>query len=94
MIPKTLRPGGIAFRTISTTVMLGMLVWRLLRLPSKWLPFRRLRQVQNYWNRTMQVNYVRSLGAKLPYDQLCQLRIPDIFAPKAPGARTASPFPR
>ena len=93
MIPKTLRPEGIAFRTISSTVMVGMLLWRVLGLPSKWLPLKRLRQIQNYWNRNMQVNYIRSLGAKLPHDQLCRLSMPDSFAAKArvPAPHRLSP---
>ena len=79
--PKTLKPGGFVFRLLSATVMAMMLAWKTLRLPGALLPFKKLRLVNRYWTSEMLVNYVITLGTKLPQDQLCVPRIPEKFEP-------------
>lgn len=81
-LPKTLRPGGFVFRLLSALAMSYLLFCRALKLPRGFLLFKRLRRVDQYWSQEMVVNFVKTIGTKLPQDELCVPRVPDSYEPK------------
>lgn len=81
-LPQSLKPGGAAFRVISSGAVSVLMLCRALRLPAGCIPKGKLRSMYQNWTMEMFRNYVTSIGRKLPHDQICTPRLPETFEPK------------